>query len=82
MSIIFYINGERQYLPGEEPIKKDAAAEVIVAEQVEEPAGDEDAEEQDEKSALKAKLTDAGISLDGRAGIAKLRELAASIPEA
>lgn len=43
-----------------------------------EPATDPEA---DEKTALQAKLDAAGIAFDKRYGVAKLRELVASIPE-
>lgn len=65
--VISYVNG---ILQGSSP--EEVPSEPILEAQ-------EDAEEVDEKTALKEMLTEAGIEFDGRAGIAKLRELAGQV---
>ena len=67
MSSISYVNG---ILQGGYP--EEVPSELILEAQ-------EDAEEVDEKTTLKELLTEAGIEFDGRAGIAKLRELAGQV---
>lgn len=65
--VISYVNG---ILQGSSP--EEVPSEPILETH-------EDAEEVDEKTTLKEMLTEAGIEFDGRAGIAKLRELAGQV---
>ncbi len=65
--ILSYINGVLQGSDSIEVKASPAAVEV------------ETESEQDEKTVLKELLTEAGIEFDGRAGIAKLRELAGQV---
>lgn len=65
--ILSYING---VLQGSYSIGVKASPAAVEA---------ETESEQDEKTVLKELLTEAGIEFDGRAGIAKLRELAGQV---
>lgn len=65
--ILSYING---VLQGSDSIEVKASPAAVEA---------ETESEQDEKTVLKELLTEAGIEFDGRAGIAKLRELAGQV---
>ena len=65
--ILSYING---VLQGSDSIEVKASLAAVEA---------ETESEQDEKTVLKELLTEAGIEFDGRAGIAKLRELAGQV---